>query len=59
MSENLLATVLTLAIILAIVGWVPLLNLICPACTRFLEKRRRQLPTGRRTVYTATQKEAA
>lgn len=49
MSEDLLATVITLAIITAMFAWVPLLKLICPPCSRFLESRRRRLPIARRT----------
>lgn len=51
MSEDLLATVITLAIIAAMFAWVPLLKFICPPCSRFLESRRRLLPVGRRTSF--------
>jgi hypothetical protein len=53
MSENLLATILTVVILVAIFAWVPLLNAVCPPCSRFLQRRRRRLTVGQPTVYAA------
>ncbi len=49
MSEDLLATLITLSILAAMFAWVPLLKLLCPPCSRFLESRRRRLPVPLRT----------
>lgn len=40
MSENLLATVVTVAILLSILVWAPLLNVICPVCSRLFHRYR-------------------
>jgi hypothetical protein len=37
MSDEVIAIVITIAIIALLFVWVPLLNLICPPCGRFLE----------------------
>ncbi len=58
MSENLLATAITLAIIGAMFAWVPLLQFVCPPCSRYLESRRRRLPVGRRTSFPLKKKVA-
>ncbi len=50
MSEDLLATAITLILIGAMFAWVPLLQIVCPPCSRFLQSRRRRLPVGRRTA---------
>jgi hypothetical protein len=42
MSDDVIALVITLAIIALFFVWVPLLNLVCPPCGRFLERRRLQ-----------------
>jgi hypothetical protein len=42
MSEDVIALVITLAIIALFFVWVPLLNFVCPPCGRFLESRRLQ-----------------
>jgi hypothetical protein len=42
MSDEVIALVVTIAIIALLFVWVPLLDLICPPCGRFLERRRRQ-----------------
>jgi len=51
MSEDLLATAITLILIGAMFAWVPLLQIVCPPCIRFLQSRRRRLPVGRRTAF--------
>ena len=42
MSDEVIALVITIAIIALFFVWVPLLELICPPCGRFLERRRLQ-----------------
>jgi hypothetical protein len=42
MSEEVIAVIITIAIIALFLAWVPFLNLICPPCSRFLERRRQQ-----------------
>jgi hypothetical protein len=42
MSEDVIAILITLAIIALFFAWMPLLNFICPPCGRFLEQRRLQ-----------------
>jgi hypothetical protein len=42
MSDKMIALVVTISIIALFFVWVPLLNLVCPPCGRFLERRRRQ-----------------
>jgi hypothetical protein len=40
MSDEVIAVVITIAIVALFFVWVPLLNLVCPPCARFLERRR-------------------
>ncbi len=40
MSENLVATLLTLGIVAAIFAWPPMLQVVCPACSRLLNRRK-------------------
>jgi hypothetical protein len=40
MSEEIIAIVITIAIIALFVAWVPILDLICPPCSRLLERLR-------------------
>jgi hypothetical protein len=42
MSEEAIAISITVAIIALFFVWVPFLNLVCPPCGRFLERRRLQ-----------------
>jgi cytochrome c oxidase assembly protein Cox11 len=42
MSDEVIALVITIAIIALFFAWVPLLNLVCQPCARFLERRRLQ-----------------
>jgi hypothetical protein len=42
MSEDVIAILITLAIIALFFAWMPLLNFICSPCGRFLEQRRLQ-----------------
>ena len=59
MSEEAVAIVITIAIIALFFVWVPLLNLICPPCGRFLEQRRLQKdapPEERTPIATARTK---
>jgi hypothetical protein len=42
MSDDVLALVITAAIFAVFFAWMPLLNFICPPCSRFLERRRAQ-----------------
>jgi transposase-like protein len=42
MSDTVIALAITVAIIALFFVWVPLLNLVCPPCGRFLERRRLQ-----------------
>ncbi len=58
MSQDLLATVITLVILAAMFAWVPLLKLVCPPCSRFLESRRRRLPVARQTTLASNRKAA-
>ena len=39
MSDEFIALAITIAIIVLIFAWVPFLNVICPPCARFLERR--------------------
>jgi hypothetical protein len=48
MSDEVIALVITIAIIALFFVWVPLLNLVCPPCGRFLERRRQKDPTKAR-----------
>jgi hypothetical protein len=40
MSEEIIALIITVAIIALLFAWAPLLNFICPPCGRFLAQRR-------------------
>jgi transposase-like protein len=51
MSEETLALVITIAIIALFFAWVPFLNLICPLCSRFLERRRLQIELAEEQRY--------
>jgi hypothetical protein len=42
MSDEVIALVITLAIIALFFVWVPLINFVCPPCGRFLERLRQQ-----------------
>jgi hypothetical protein len=46
MSDEAIALVVTLAILALFFLWVPLLNLICPPCGRFLARQRLQKETA-------------
>jgi hypothetical protein len=48
MSDEVIALVITIAIIALFFVWVPLLNLVCPPCGRFLERQRQKDPTKAR-----------
>jgi hypothetical protein len=45
MSDEVIAIIITIAIIALFFVWVPLLNFVCPRCGRFLERRRHQKNT--------------
>jgi hypothetical protein len=42
MSDEVIAIIITIAIIALFFVWVPLLNFVCPPCGRFLERWRHQ-----------------
>ncbi|HXC95113.1 MAG TPA: hypothetical protein VNU92_05400 [Edaphobacter sp.] len=42
MSESTFCIILTIVIAGIFFAWVPFLNVICPSCSRFLERRRNQ-----------------
>jgi len=42
MSDDVIAVLITIAMIAMFFVWVPLLNFVCPPCGRFLERRRLQ-----------------
>jgi hypothetical protein len=46
MPDEFIALVIAIAIIALIFAWAPFLSLVCPPCTRFLQRRR--LQKGRR-----------
>jgi hypothetical protein len=52
MSDEVIALAITIAIIALFFVWVPLLNLVCPPCGRFLERRRlqKEVPKARPSV---------
>ncbi len=58
MSEDLLATFITLVILAAVFTWVPLLKLVCPPCSRYLKSRRRCLPIARLTTLPSNREAA-
>ena len=45
MSDTTIALIITVAIIALLFAWVPVLNLICPPCARFLKRRSVQRET--------------
>jgi len=51
MPEETLALVITIAIIALFFAWVPFLNLICPLCSRFLERRRLRIELAEEQHY--------
>jgi hypothetical protein len=54
MSDEVIALVITIAIIALFFAWVPFLNLVCPPCARFLERRRLQKNTGKERSHQRT-----
>jgi hypothetical protein len=42
MSDKFIALMITIAILALIFAWVPFLSLVCPPCTRLLERRRQK-----------------
>jgi len=42
MSDDVIALLITIAIIALFFVWVPFLEFVCPPCGRFLQRRRRQ-----------------
>ena len=51
MSANTLALVITIATVALLFAWVPFLHLVCPLCTRFLERRRLQAEVAKEKSY--------
>jgi hypothetical protein len=47
MSDETLALILAIAVIALFFVWVPLLNLVCPPCARFLARRRLETAAGK------------
>jgi hypothetical protein len=45
MSEEIIALIITVAIIALLFAWAPFLNFICPPCGRFLAQRRMEKQT--------------
>ena len=45
MSDNIIAIIITVAIIALLFAWAPFLNFICPPCGRFLAQRRMERDT--------------
>jgi len=58
MSDDVIALLVTIAIIALFFVWVPLLDFICPPCGRFLERRRlqKEIPPQRTPVNMVRQK---
>jgi hypothetical protein len=58
MSDDVIALLITVAIIALCFVWVPLLNFICPPCSRFLERRglQKEIPPQRTPVNMVRQK---
>lgn len=58
MSDEVIALLITVAIIALCFVWVPLLDFICPPCRRFLERRRlqKEMPRQRTPVAIAPHK---
>ena len=50
MSDEVLALIVTIAVLALLFAWAPFLNFICPPCSRFLAQRRaeKQIPLGQR-----------
>ncbi|WP_353066086.1 hypothetical protein RBB77_07395 [Tunturibacter psychrotolerans] len=46
MSDEIIALIITVAIIALLFAWVPLLNFICPPCGRFFAQRRMEKQTS-------------
>jgi hypothetical protein len=46
MSDEMIALIVTVAIIGLLFAWPPFLNLICPPCSRFLNQRRAEKQTS-------------
>jgi hypothetical protein len=47
MSDEILALILTFAVIAFLFLWVPMLNIVCPPCGRFLARHRLQRMSGK------------
>jgi hypothetical protein len=45
MSDEIIAMIITVAIIAFLFAWAPFLNFICPPCGRFLAQRRGERDT--------------
>jgi len=58
MSDDVIAVLITIAIIALFFVWVPLLNFVCPPCGRFLERLRlqKEIPARRAPVNLVRQK---
>jgi hypothetical protein len=58
MSDEVTAILITIAIIALCLVWVPLLDLVCPPCARFLERLRHRtaVPGQQSSVGTVRQK---
>jgi len=54
MSEDLIAILITIAIIAVFFAWMPFLNFVCPPCGRFLERRRLQKDAPREAAVPLT-----
>jgi cytochrome c oxidase assembly protein Cox11 len=46
MSDEIIALIITVAIIALLFAWAPFLNFICPPCGRFLTQRRMEKETA-------------
>ena len=44
MSEKIVAVLLSFGLLRGMFFWVPLLELVCPPCSRFVRSRRRTAP---------------
>jgi len=58
MSDNVIALVITIAIIALFFAWMPILNFICPPCGRFVAKYRLQRPQDEKPHPAAFKKKA-
>jgi hypothetical protein len=54
MPDAIVALIIPLAAVAIIFTWVPLLNLICPPCTRALEQQRIQMKALKMLASTAS-----